>query len=77
MRTALETAARETQAFVYDTAARAEKELLDKIRASGIQVNDVNKDAFIAASRATYEEFGKEVAGARALIDKAIALGKQ
>lgn len=76
VRKALETAARETQAYVYDTAARAEKELLDKIRASGIQINEVNKDAFIAASRPTYEEFGKEVAGAKALIDKAVALGK-
>jgi tripartite ATP-independent transporter DctP family solute receptor len=76
IRTAIETAARETQAFVYETAERAEKELLDKIRASGIQVNEVNKDAFIAASRSTYEEFGKEVAGARALIDKAVALGR-
>ena len=76
IRTAIETAARETQAFVYETAARAEKELLDKIRASGIQVNEVNKDAFIAASRSTYEEFGKEVAGAKALIDKAVALGR-
>jgi tripartite ATP-independent transporter DctP family solute receptor len=66
----------QTQAFVYETAERAEKELLDKIRASGIQVNEVNKDAFIAASRSTYEEFGKEVAGARALIDKAVALGR-
>jgi tripartite ATP-independent transporter DctP family solute receptor len=76
IRTAIETAARETQAFVYEAAARAEKELLDKIRASGIQVNEVNKDAFIAASRSTYEEFGKEVAGAKALIDKAVALGR-
>lgn len=77
IRTAIETAARETQAFVYETATRAEKDLLDKIRASGIQVNDVNKDAFITASRGTYEEFGKEVAGAKALIDKAVALGRQ
>lgn len=76
VRTAIETAARETQAFVYETAARAEKDLLEKIRASGIQVNEVNKDAFIAASRSTYDEFGREVAGAKALIDRAVALGR-
>jgi TRAP-type C4-dicarboxylate transport system substrate-binding protein len=76
VRKALETAARETQAFVYETAERAEKDLLEKIRASGIQINEVNKDAFIAASRPTYEEFGKEVAGAKALIDKAVMLGR-
>ncbi len=76
VRIAIETAARETQAFVYETAARAEKDLLEKIRASGIQVNEVNKDAFIAASRSTYDEFGREVAGAKALIDRAVALGR-
>jgi TRAP-type C4-dicarboxylate transport system substrate-binding protein len=77
IRRALEEAARETQVFVYETAVRSESELLTKIRQSGIQVNEVNKDAFIAASRGIYEEFGKEVAGAKALIDKAVELGKQ
>jgi tripartite ATP-independent transporter DctP family solute receptor len=77
IRRALEEAARETQVFVYETAVRAESELLAKIRQSGIQVNEVNKDAFIAASRGIYEEFGKEVAGAKALIDKAVELGKK
>jgi TRAP-type C4-dicarboxylate transport system substrate-binding protein len=41
-----------------------------------MQVNDVDKDAFIAASRAIYEEFGKEVTGAKEVIDRAVALGK-
>ncbi len=76
VRKALEQAARDTQAFVYETATKAEADLLAKIRQSGIQVNEVNKDAFIAASRGIYEEFGKEVAGAQALIDRAVALGK-
>ena len=39
-----------------------------------MQVNEVDKDAFIAASKPIYDEFGKEVAGAKALIDRAIAL---
>ncbi|MEY3381834.1 MAG: hypothetical protein RL468_2432 [Pseudomonadota bacterium] len=76
VRKALEEAARETQAFVYETATKDESELLAKLRQSGIQVNEVNKDAFIAASKTIYEEFGKEVAGAKALIDKSVALGK-
>lgn len=77
IRQALEKAAKDTQIFVYETATKAEKDLLEKIRASGIQINEVNKDAFINASRPTYEEFGKEVAGAKALIDKAVSLGRQ
>ena len=41
-----------------------------------MQVNEVDKNAFIDASRAIYEEFGKEVAGAKEVIDRAVALGK-
>ena len=35
-----------------------------------------DKDAFIAASKPIYDEFGKEVAGAKDVIDRAVALGK-
>jgi TRAP-type transport system periplasmic protein len=76
VRKVLEDTARETQAFVYTTAARQETELLDKLKQAGMQVNEVDKNAFIAASKGIYEEFGKEVAGAKPLIDKAVALGK-
>jgi len=76
LRKALEDAARETQAYVYSTAISMENDLLGKLKAGGIQVNEADKDAFIAGSKSIYEEFGKEVPGAQALIDKAIALGK-
>jgi TRAP-type C4-dicarboxylate transport system substrate-binding protein len=72
----LEDTAKETQAFVYDTATRDENDLLAKLKQAGMQVNEVDKDAFIAASRPVYDEFGKDVPGAKALIDKAVALGK-
>ena len=38
-------------------------------------MNEADKNAFIAASKPIYEEFAKEVNGAKPLIDKAIALG--
>jgi TRAP-type C4-dicarboxylate transport system substrate-binding protein len=57
-------------------AAKDESDLLAKLRQSGIQVNEVDKNAFIVASKAIYDEFGKEVVGAKALIDQAVALGK-
>jgi tripartite ATP-independent transporter DctP family solute receptor len=71
----LEDTAKENQKFVYATAEQQDKELLDKIKASGIQVNEVDKDAFIKASKPIYEEFGKEVKGADELIKKAVELG--
>lgn len=76
VRKVLEETALETQAFVHATATKEDTELLAKLKQSGIQVNEVDKDAFIAASKAIYEEFGKEVTGAKPLIDKAVALGK-
>jgi tripartite ATP-independent transporter DctP family solute receptor len=76
VRQVLEQTARETQAYVYETAAKDETELLAKLKQSGIQVNEVDKNAFIVASKPIYEEFGTEVNGAKALIDKAVALGK-
>jgi TRAP-type C4-dicarboxylate transport system substrate-binding protein len=39
-----------------------------------MQVNDVDKDAFVKASKSIYDEFSKEVPGAKAAIDKANAL---
>ena len=76
VRGTLEAVAKETQAFVYATAAKAEEDLLGKLKAAGMQVNTPNKDAFIAASKPVYEEYAKEVKGAKDVIDSAIALGK-
>jgi tripartite ATP-independent transporter DctP family solute receptor len=76
VRKILEDTARETQAFVYEKAARDDNELLDKIKAAGVAANVPNKDAFIAASKPVYEEFAKEVAGSKEVIDRAVALGK-
>jgi len=76
VRKVLEDTAKETQAFVYQTAAKDEDDLLAKLKAGGIQVNNPDKNAFVAASKPVYDEFGKEVSGAKALIDRAIALGR-
>jgi TRAP-type transport system periplasmic protein len=74
VRKTLEDTAKETQAYVYETAAKDDEDLLGKLKQAGMQVNDVDKDAFVAASKAIYDEFGKEVTGAKALIDRATAL---
>jgi len=74
VRKVLEETAKETQAYVYQTAAKDDLELLGKLKAAGMQVNDVDQEAFVAASKPIYEEFGKEVPGASALIDRAVSL---
>ncbi len=76
VRKILEDTAKETQAYVYETAAKDDADLLAKLKQAGMQVNDVDKDSFINASKSIYEEFGKEVPGAKDVIDRAVALGK-
>jgi tripartite ATP-independent transporter DctP family solute receptor len=68
-------AAKDTQDFVYETAARMDNELLDVVKEAGTEVNEVDKDAFVAASKSVYDLFAQEVEGAQDLIDKAVALG--
>jgi tripartite ATP-independent transporter DctP family solute receptor len=75
VRKILEETAKETQPFVYATAAKEETDLLNKLKAAGMQVNEANKDAFVKASKPIYDDFSKEVPAAKALIDKALQLG--
>jgi tripartite ATP-independent transporter DctP family solute receptor len=77
VRQILEETAKETQAFVYESAERLEGELLAQMQEeSDIQVNEADKDAFIAASDAIYKEFGTQVEGGAGMIEKALSLGK-
>jgi tripartite ATP-independent transporter DctP family solute receptor len=67
--------AKEMQPVALKMGADLDNELLGKIKTTGIKVNEVDKDAFIKASKSIYQEFGKEVPGGQELIDKALALG--
>ena len=53
--------------FARSEGERLDKELMDKI-APPMKANEVDKDAFIKASKPIYDEFGKEVAGGTDLI---------
>ena len=76
VRKILEDTAKETQAFVYATAEKDDTELLGKLKAAGMQVNTPDKNAFIAASKAVYDEFATDVPSSKDVIARAIALGK-
>jgi tripartite ATP-independent transporter DctP family solute receptor len=63
-------AAQETQAFVYETAAQMENDLLEEIKSAGVEVNEADKQAFIEASEPIYEEFGNQVEGGQELVQR-------
>lgn len=68
--------AKETQAFVYETAAQLETDLLGVIRDAGVEINEADKQAFIDASQGIYDEFAGSVEGGGDLIKTVLDLGK-
>lgn len=68
--------AKEVEPDILKLAAKLDGELIDKMKQSGIQVNQADKAAFVAASKGVYEDFAKEVPMGKQLIDKSLALAK-
>ena len=75
LRKQIQEAAQETQAFVYQTGAKMDDELLGKLKQGGMQVNQADKLAFQKASKPVYDDFSTEVPNGKQMIEKAIALG--
>jgi len=63
------------QEWVYETAEKMETDLLNKMKDS-VEINEVDKQAFVDASGPIYQEFGTKVSGGKDLIDKVQALAK-
>jgi len=76
VRKILEETAREVQGFVYKSAEDFDNDLVGKMKAAGMQVNEVDKAAFVKASKPVYDDFGSQVKGGKELIDEALALAK-
>jgi len=76
VRKILEDAAASTEAEVLKLAEKLDNELVEKIKTSGIAVNEADKTAFVNASKEIYGEFAKQVPGGQALIDKSLSLAK-
>jgi TRAP-type C4-dicarboxylate transport system substrate-binding protein len=76
VRKILEDTAVEVEPFVLQLAEKLDNELADKMKQSGIAINEADKPAFVNASKSIYEEFAKEVPTGKALIDKSLSLSK-
>jgi tripartite ATP-independent transporter DctP family solute receptor len=59
--------------FGRQEGARMDKEILEKMQKT-LKVNEVDKDAFVNASKSVYEDFAKEVKGGKELVDRVLAL---
>jgi tripartite ATP-independent transporter DctP family solute receptor len=74
IRNAIQETARGMDEFIYGEAERLNEELMDQLRASGIQINEADRNSFVEASQPIYDEFGQSVAGGSEMIATAIRL---
>lgn len=63
-----------TRDHTYTKAAELETELLQVVKDAGVEVNEADKDAFIAASGAIYDEYASTVEGGGELVEKVRSL---
>ncbi|CAM3644519.1 MULTISPECIES: TRAP transporter substrate-binding protein [Halomonas] len=70
----LEEVAVEMEDFVLEEGQRLDDETLAKMKEEGMEVNDVDFDAFVEASQTIYSKFADEVDGGQDLIDSVAAL---
>ena len=75
VRRILEEEARSVQAFVHETAARLDEELLAQVEAEGVKVARPDRDAFLLASKDIYDEFGQAGEGGGRLVERSVAAG--
>ncbi len=66
--------ASESQSFVHETAAQMDSDFLVELREAGVEVNEADREAFIRASRAIFEEFGNTVDGGGGMVADALSL---
>jgi tripartite ATP-independent transporter DctP family solute receptor len=70
----LEEIARDMQGWVLDRGQEMDDTLVDELRATGIEINEIDRDAFIEASQQIYSEFSEEVPGGKEWIERALQL---
>ncbi|MDN3522149.1 TRAP transporter substrate-binding protein [Halomonas ramblicola] len=77
VRTAITEVAAETQDWALAKGAELDDSLLEAMRGEGMEVNRVDRDAFVEASNPVYAEFAEQVEGGQELVDRAMALAEE
>lgn len=71
---AVTTVAASVQDWSLAQGEAADNDLVDKVKAAGMEINQADKQAFIAASAPVYAAFASQVEGGDALVSRAQAL---
>lgn len=62
------------QDWALATGEAADNDLVTRVRDAGVEINEADKDAFIAASAPIYKAFAEKVSGGDTLVSRAQAL---
>ncbi len=74
IRKVLEETARELETWAREKGAAADDSLRQKLVDAGMNFNEADRAAFVAASKPIYDAFASEVNNGQAMVDKAISL---
>ncbi|WP_417585551.1 TRAP transporter substrate-binding protein [Nitrincola sp.] len=66
--------AAETQDWALVRGAELDEELLVAMKNSGMEVNEVSREAFVEASQSIYETFARQVPGGEQLVERSLTL---
>lgn len=76
IQTILSETAAEVALWAREQGEEQDGTLLQQLTDSGMEVNDTDRDAFVAASAPLYEKFADEVENGQAMIDQALSLAE-
>lgn len=76
VRQVLEDTAKEMQPVALKMGAQMDKTLLAKLKAKGMKVNQIDRQAFIDASKPIYQTFEEQVDGGKAMVEEARSLAQ-
>ncbi len=76
VKSAVRSVAASVQDWALAEGETADNELVDKVKAAGMEVNAADKNAFIEASAPIYKAFAEQVEGGDDLVSRAQALAK-
>ncbi|MFC3282174.1 TRAP transporter substrate-binding protein [Litchfieldella rifensis] len=77
VRTAISEVAAETQDWALAKGTELDDSLLSTMREAGMEINQVDRNAFVEASNPVYQSFSEKVPDGQALVDRAMALAEE
>lgn len=77
MKTAVQKAALESSKFERALVKKTDTETIEKLRAAGMKVNDIDRQAFVKQTQQVYDELQGKIPGLSEIVNKVRAAQSQ